>query len=543
MASKTTKRVIVLTPNESAKVMTGASPSEVRDIVADSARVLADAQDSVGLSSAKPFPTKARRGRPPGIKKTATAAVIDGSTKTRAAYAKQIAEAEELAKQTSIRQNQLLEQNIAQTTITNDAAVASAPVVNAIAQLTKKIDAVSAKVDAEDAPPDNIEAEEEEAEDEFEDVDEGEGEEVDDEDEFYRRLALLLEEIDADSDKLFKGKPYAKSKITGRELNSRTTHFSEDTIIRQGAANSGKYQLNDVPIAIEDDQVTIKRDEGGDVVVPYTPGLRNLLFIPALTKKDLAEMFQALKQGLVKYDDVDSYLTLSMATDEDGEYGNSLKIQALLRWATEQASLKRPAPMQEVVEIKPEPPKRVAGKGVRGGNVDGEKPHVVSPSGKTYMYEADPNKQEIKIYSFRPDGSRAVKASKTIPMTDDLNILITAKRISANRIFSQEAIDDYRELVKHCPEMREGISKVSRKYAILNDTKLPPTKSKINNVGDVENNPIAIAESLFINIGLKEAGNTSDELQLTMAKQLKRLVQQKGITKAQAAKLSTRILS
>lgn len=169
----------------------------------------------------------------------------------------------------------------------------------------------------------------------------------------------------------------------------------------------------------------------------------------------------------------------------------------------------------------------------------GEKPYAVTPkkekpvtaqginTGKVGPYHIDANAYEsgrVKLFG-PPKTNRAgnpvrPKALVDIPLSDDLDLLLSSKKISPTTKLDPVAIEHFKTIYSYIGDTMK-IGKQGTRYALLHGTKMPKDKSKIIKT---PKDPVKIREKLNENIGLINAGNTSEQLKLqslTMIKQLK----------------------
>lgn len=258
-----------------------------------------------------------------------------------------------------------------------------------------------------------------------------------------------------------------------------------------------------------------------DQGITVTPGVQFIL----TNSFDEVSFNDALKSGAISSLNGDIELSLRFLASTLGSRAKSPKLE----WLKKEMAIE--IAQKEAAEAKGKTPKKVKVKKDPVGE------GIKSP-GRTiqYTYEIDPLHKKVKVYQLKADGSRSRSPLTIYNLTDDLHILLTQKKISRNRRFDPVALTAFKDLVSYVPSIEKLSGNRSYRYSIIHGTKKPDSKSIIH---DKSNNPDYIAESLEINIGLRQAGNTSDDLFVTILNQIEKLKKLRVIDAAEAKHLAS----
>lgn len=294
--------------------------------------------------------------------------------------------------------------------------------------------------------------------------------------------------------------------------------LSEDNLL------SGKYKSIDTMVYMKKDKqrlfngTPVKYNEWdlnvkptgpsisiGGKVYKATKGLALLLTVSEIAEAPLAE---DLKTKYITRSDIKDYLSIYRDTRKE-EDKDTKKYQLILHADTilaESEANKGEKPYSATSKEKP-----VTAQGIK----DRGPYHIDAKayeSGRVKLF--GPPKTNRAGNPVRP------KALIDIPLSDDLDLLLSNKKISPTTPLDPVAIEHFKTIYSYIGDTMK-IGKQGTRYALLHGTKMPKDKSKIIKT---PKDPVKIREKLNENIGLINAGNTSEQLKLqslTMMKQLK----------------------
>lgn len=230
-----------------------------------------------------------------------------------------------------------------------------------------------------------------------------------------------------------------------------------------------------------------------------TKGLALLLTSQKMTRNNIDE---DIRSKYVTRQDIKDYLQIFRDTHDPNDTTN--KFELLLDAETKLAS----------AEASSSGTYTTKGKGIITNNDIAQRPggpyHIDKAAYESGMIKIFGPPKVFKGREVRP------KALLTIPVSDDLQLLLSNKSISPVRKLDPAAVEHFKTIHSY---LGLQVGKQGTRYALIHGTKMPKNKAKV-----IKLSPSVLKKTLTENIGLIRAGNTSEELKLrtlTIMNQLK----------------------